>query len=158
MTEGIGSSFAANALRSLNAGQRPQFNGQAPPPPPGAAGDQFSTGPVAQLFQARESLDAAGQAELDSYMQNAFEQLQEGSFDAATAAEGAPQALKDYASENGLDLEGLFTEFKNGFDQFQARLDSAQYDASGGLDADYQNAADKALLDLLKPREKEANS
>lgn len=158
LTNGIGSSFAVNAPRSLDAAQRPQFNGQKPPFPPPGAGDQLSAAPIAELFQARESLDASGQEALDSFMQDAFGKLQDGTFDAAAAAEDAPQALKDYATEKGLDLEALFSEFQSGFEDFQARIDAVQYDATGRLDQDYQNAADQALLQLLEPREKTAGS
>jgi len=104
--------------------------GQMPPMPPAGAED-FQASPMGQLMSLRASLSTEDQSALDDFMKQTFEQMDSSSFDAASAAENAPQALKDYAAENGIDIEQMLSDMKNMHDEMKAQFESQGYDKSG---------------------------
>lgn len=129
MISSISSASSLFQIESTSTSGTRQAHRMPPPPPPG--GEEFEASPMGQIMSLRESLSTEDQAALDDFMKDLFGQMNSESFDAASAAESAPEALKEYAAENGIDLEQLFTDMKQHHDEMKARFESEGYDARG---------------------------
>jgi hypothetical protein len=129
MISGVGSLQSVLQIDTSTVGKTRQGSHMPPPPPPG--GEAFEASPMGQIMSLRESLNSEDRSALDDFMKGLFEQMNSDSFDAASTAEEAPEALKEFAAENGIDLEQLFTEMKQHHDDMKVRFEAEGYDARG---------------------------
>lgn len=90
-------------LANAFAGQQAQNSAMPPPPPPPQ--DELS----GFMVEAKDDEDVR------SFMQSIMDMEQSGEFDAATVAASAPDSLKAYAQENGIDLESFFQQKHDDF-------------------------------------------
>lgn len=85
----------------------------APPPPP-----PMDAGSGGIDLSSLEELSEEEQSELQAFMEEMRESLEDGTFDSETLASGAPEALSALAEENDMELteliEGLADEAQNG--------------------------------------------
>jgi hypothetical protein len=91
---------------SLN-NQNMVSNEQRPPKPPQPVEGELS----GFLSESR------GDSEVKEFMQGFMEMNMSGEFDAATLAEQAPESLKAYAEEQGVDLEEMLQQAHDKFSE-----------------------------------------
>lgn len=74
---------------------------------PSCVGLDIST--AGKLGSMISEMSEDDKAEMDAFHQKMREAIESGAFDAAEMAEEAPEALKAFAEENGIDLEEMLT-------------------------------------------------
>lgn len=78
--------------------------------------DDISISTAGMLRNAIEDMSESDQTEMESFRQTLTESVENGSFDAATLAEDAPEALVEFAEENGLELTDMLQEMADGIE------------------------------------------
>ncbi len=76
-------------------------SGPPPGPPPMMAGG---------LGEAASGMSDEEEEELMSFVEEMMKSVEDGTFDAAEMASSAPESLKSYAEENGIDLESALED------------------------------------------------
>ena len=99
-------------------------------------------------MSAREGLSEEGKAEMDTYMQDIFQQLKDGTFDPATAAENAPDELKAYMEEQGVALEDVFTELQDFHNEMETMRQNSSYTSTGRASQSVQADLSSLLASL----------
>jgi hypothetical protein len=80
---------------------------EAPQGEPSCVGLDIS--PAGKLGGMISEMSEEDKAEMDAFHQKMREAIESGTFDASEMAEEAPEALKAFAEENGIDLEEMLT-------------------------------------------------
>jgi hypothetical protein len=109
----IGSIGSSNLLRSvLNAAYSTSSTSTSSASQSLTDNTQISS--IGSLMNAISQMSQDDQDSIKSFLDNLKSSVQNGTFDASTAAEEAPDALKQYAEDNGIDLTDLVQELANG--------------------------------------------
>ncbi len=90
----------------LNGGARPgeeAFQGRT-------GGDHFDITKAGRMANFMSGLNEDEKAEMKTFHEEMMAAVQSGNFDAAEMAEKAPDALKEFAGENDIDLEEMLAQ------------------------------------------------
>lgn len=73
-------------------------------------GDNFDITPAGRMANFISGLSEDEKAEMQAFHEEVIQAVQSGNFDAAELAENAPDALKEFAEENDIDLEEMLKQ------------------------------------------------
>ncbi|MFH0882261.1 MAG: hypothetical protein V2A56_04675 [bacterium] len=106
-------------LQSLQADDRKQKPPEGMGPPP--MQDMFETSGMGSLLSSVQNLDESDQQNVQDYLKSIFDSIRDGTFDAAALADNAPDALKQLADEQGIDLESAIKEMAQKIEEMKAQ-------------------------------------
>jgi hypothetical protein len=95
-------------------------------------GDSSDISLMGRLMGARGDMSAEEMAELRKFGLKLMDALRSGTFDAATLAEAAPEALQEFADDADVDLNEAFSELAQ---RFEERLEQFRAGAFGDVAA-----------------------
>jgi hypothetical protein len=106
-------------LQSLQADSENQEPAGVRPPPP--MQDMFQASGMGSLMSEVQNLNEDDQQSIQDYLKSIFDSIRNGTFDAATLADNAPDALKQLANEQGIDLESAIKEMAQKIEEMKAQ-------------------------------------
>jgi hypothetical protein len=118
--------------------------------------DRVDMSLMAKLMNTVSGASAEGKTAMEQFRTQMMNDVKNGTFDAAQAAEDAPQMLKDFAEENGIDLEEMLQKMADGMEARQAMMPPPPMQLSNaisGLSEDEEDAIDQfqqQILDAIK--------
>ena len=121
-------------------------------------------GQLANLKSELSNLGAEESAEVQQFHQEVFSSIQDGTFDAESLANSAPESVKNLAQEKGIDLEQALSQVNDKAQEMKNLFASSGYGlniASLGLEgisqsysSNHQDSIDQ-MLDILFGSEEE---
>ena len=103
--------YLISNVNSENVQAQGLMQGPPPGPPPGNMTDISQTGQI--LSQIRNELGDGENNEIRDFFKSVMDSVKNGTFDAAALAEDAPEALKTFMEEQGIDFEEFLNDFKD---------------------------------------------
>ena len=146
------------------------MNGSMPPPPPPPSDsteessstdtDSTTAASIKAIMDELKNQSTQGNTSAQSFAKELFDSLKSGNADAAKLAEDAPDELKQFAEENGIDLTAVFTDMKNhpappnGGTPPPPPPDDSTSNSVGGTGSD----SVRQILDQLKSQSSQGNT
>jgi len=133
-------------------------SGEMPPPPPPegmqSIQDILSVTDMGSLLSETSSLTEEEQEEVKEWFAEVMGSIKSGNYDAEALAESAPEALKNLAAEEGIDLAGAITETADTLEQLKPPEGPPPMMAMGGGGDD--ESEEETILDILSDDDEES--
>ena len=112
---------------------------------------------ISPMGKMLSTMSEEDRAEMQAFHEEMKEAVESGTFDAAEMAENAPEALKTFAEENGIDLEEMLTDMaeRGG----PPPTPPIGYDSNGaGILSSSQDVTMETLLQMIADEDSETDT
>jgi len=121
--------------RIMDAGEADKATSAGQMPPQKPETDDVLLSMKSRLMNRMSPLSDEENAEMRAFHEEMREAVEEGSFNAAEMAQKAPESLKAFAEEKGIDLEEMLTEDADRISRLGGRP-LPTYNSTGAVDFD----------------------